>query len=142
MCIGVDAKNLADRPVKVPRCLKVAGGSEVAQAQSLADSLLLLRRGVHMGGLHEGNLTKDALQDWLDDQPASARRRKFFGIRTGYDGCLSNWISAAAGPFHRRRAAGYTSETTGEVPSGFAVSASTLETTTTSITSPAGRGNR
>ena len=83
MCIGVDAKHLADRPVKGPRSLKVAGGSEVAQAQSLADFLLLLRRGLREGGLHEGNLTKDASQDRLDVQPASARRRKFFGNRTG-----------------------------------------------------------
>ena len=83
MSIGVDAKHLADRPVKGPRCLKVAGGSEVAQAQSLADFLLLLRRGLQEGRLHDGNLTKDASQDRLDVQPASARRRKFFGNRTG-----------------------------------------------------------
>jgi hypothetical protein len=45
MCIGVDAKHLADRPIKGAGRLKVAGRKEVPQTQSHADSLFLFGGG-------------------------------------------------------------------------------------------------
>jgi hypothetical protein len=44
MCIGVDAKHVADGPVKGPGRGKVGGRKEVPQTQPHADSLFLILR--------------------------------------------------------------------------------------------------